>query len=367
MLGLRELFGKSRQPRRPASPGRNTFRPGLEALEDRQLLSATSAWLPLHPSAYDRPLFFGIGKYTGQVVFGGTAGNGWAHTIPGSPKNITDVSAGVAHDGAYDVFARDSSGGVWEWGTDTGGSWRSLGGRYFKIAAGNHGEVFALGSDLNVYENASGTPSGWVKLPGLRAYGDLSVGVDASGNDQVFAISEDRHSIIGHTANPANAWFTTVSDLQYDFTTLSATRDNQVWAVNRSRDLMQISLHFYWFHGPRVFWAATNWGGGGGNGITSISAGTDAQGRDVVYVTDRYQIVSSVEPSTSYGINGWHYEISAITDVAGGVNGYYFVVTARDSTPWAHVTPQYYGQQSGPSFIQLKPSDSSDPWSAWVL
>jgi hypothetical protein len=362
MFGFRKLLANSRRSARPARSNHGSFRPGVEGLEDRQLMSATSAWMPLFPNG--RPLFFGIGKYTGQVEFGGTTSNGWVHTIPGSPNNITDVSAGVARDGNYDVFARDYYGGVWEWGTDTGGAWRSLWGKYLWIAAGNHGEVFAIGTDYNVYENSASTPSGWVKLSGLRAYGGLSVGMDANtGTDYVFAIAEDRLSIAVHSANPADSWQTTVRDTGYDFSMISATRHNQVWATSRG-SLFEIMPSMV---NGRVKWSATNWGKDpwGTLGIKGLATGTDALGHDVTYVLDTGGIVSEVETTPGYGVHGWHYASDGSAEVAGGVNGYYYTVSQSDSRPRAHLPPANPNYDSS---LLLKPSDpKGDPWSAWAL
>ena len=131
----------------------------------------------------------------------------------------------------------------------------------WKSGGVEHSEVFGLGVGNTVYVNKDS--SGWVSLGGHAQ--QISAGLDAAGNPEVYIIG--RHDAV-YVNDNAKRW----TDLGGDFTAISATAENTVFAIGR---------------GNAVY---VNRGSGfislGGH-AKEISAGVDAAGKPEVYAIGR--------------------------------------------------------------------------------
>jgi hypothetical protein len=114
-----------------------------------------------------------------------------------------------------------------------------------EISAGQGpgGLVFAIGTGGVVYVNhISGNFYTWLDMgdPLGQPVSHISAGLDGNGNDVVYAIGSDG-LIYGHDANwdrPGSRWY--LVDNSGNFTQLSATVHNEVFAIDQFGSLHQI-------------------------------------------------------------------------------------------------------------------------------
>jgi hypothetical protein len=339
MNWLAHLFVQKAKPspRKTRDSARRLARPSLEALEERQLLSATSA-ITYTPAGSTIPahVLYAIDSRTRRLTEyvnsrpvqspGGTLGG------PG----LTAVSASIDQKtGNPEVFALAADHSLWLY--SLAGGWRSLGGSDTEVSAERDGRAFVVDSSnlVRVY-NADGT----VQALGAPAYsydaGDWGSGtyVYAFGisagraaltsstlQDVVYAIGPDG----GIYANAGAGW--QVVDNNHSFSQLSATQDGSVYALDNAGNLYQDS----WTQlstGGGTWVSHTLPGPGSGNYYTQISAGTDLKGNDLVYAVDKYSYLWEAHSRGAWAIH-WHGSsgfVIRVTDISGTDGGrFYFV------------------------------------------
>ena len=139
---LRRLHRHLKQSRRVSAPRLPAFRPQLEALEERQLLSTMSA-INCNSGGVEHQVVYTIGKNNDVLL-----------SVDGrSPVSLggyaKQISAGLDATGHPEVFAIGSDNAVYE---NRGHGWVDLGGNVKQISAGLGNTVYAIGSGNAVYE-----------------------------------------------------------------------------------------------------------------------------------------------------------------------------------------------------------------------
>jgi hypothetical protein len=246
---LTALAKPSRSNRTPARrPG--AAQPTVERLEDRQLLSTTSAIYEPNVEFPSHDLY-AIDAQSHQVVlyqaydFGGSR-----EGALGGPQ-VTDVSASRGAGVGPEVFALATDHAVWV----CTGAWHSLGGWASEISATRDGRVYVIGGNSGVYTNTdNGSPSTWQALGG-RAL-DISAGASQlGGSDEVFAIGWD-HNIWLNTTTNASVW--QLVDNQRSFTRISATQNNEVYALDSNGALYRDDFWVLFYGGHKYTWWMEN-------------------------------------------------------------------------------------------------------------
>jgi hypothetical protein len=315
----------------------------LERLDDRLVPSATSAisigsaWFL--PPARD---LYAIEQSTQQVLKFETSFFGHWEQALGGPR-VLEVSASIdPHTGWSEVFAlsQDSGHSGSLWLCDSGGQWHDLGGSYKHISATRDGQVYAVAADgshvLLFNQNGQatdlGAPADW-SGPYANA---VAAGRGLFGQDEVFVTGPDS-AIYVNSANAPGQW--RLVDNSANFQTLSATQDDQVFALDDTGQLHQENEYSFWFGGIHLdFWAGQNLGGS----YRQISADTDATGHGEVYAlaNDAFSSVYEIDQGTQTSI------AIGVTNVAGADGGYNFDVTSLGNvylydpyaSPWQHFT-----------------------------
>jgi hypothetical protein len=264
MFGFLKSFGnRCSVGRRKTRPTRSP-RLDVELLEGRLVPSTISAvsWqslaLKLSPSGLDfvRPTthhaVYGIGldQSSDRAAFVSTDGGGFVD-LGGYVKAI---SAGLDAKGHPEVYGIGSDDALY---VNKGSGWVDLGGICKAVSATAKDTVYVIGSDNSVFVNAGG--SGYVGLGGYAL--DISAGLDANGNPEVYAIGLD-HALY---VNNGTGWV----DLGGYVKAISATTQNTVYVIGSDNSVF------------------VNAGSGytalGGYAL-QISAGLDANGNPEVFV-----------------------------------------------------------------------------------
>ncbi len=190
----RKLFSGSKKPSRKL-----TFRPQIESLEQREVLSTSSpaphAVLPTPVGGPAVEEVFYIQKSNGGLYFGeydasepslgGVQLNGGQ-----GPQRVQALSAGIGTNGNADVFAEAGDGSLWEYTAGISG-WKQLTAAHQveSFAAVEGGRVFAIFSNgtLQLY-----TPTtGWSKVPTPGTVKALDAVTNTRGLDTVYVLNGD--------------------------------------------------------------------------------------------------------------------------------------------------------------------------------
>jgi hypothetical protein len=205
----------------------------VERLEDRQLLSATSAiaWYGNGIGASLTHRFYAIDAQSSQVVQYDDAHGPKPQQYLYGPC-VTDVSASIGSNGIAEVFALATDHSVW---VNMSGSWHNLGGSATMISAIN-GRVYAIASNGSVWFNTdTGSASTWTNIGGYA----LTISATAyHGQDEVFAIGGD-NNMMAIWVNSTTGVNWQLVDSQRKFSKISATQNNEVYALDATGRLFR--------------------------------------------------------------------------------------------------------------------------------
>jgi hypothetical protein len=207
MFGLQKVFRRSFQSSRPPSRCRSAHRtffeqlggpligpatpsrrpdwkPAVEALEERSLLSATSAVAWTSGGATHSALYaIGLNDNVEVSVDGGSFTD-----LGGYAKQL---SAGLDASNNPEVYAIGADNAVW---LNKGSGWVSLGGYLKAISATIENTIYAIGTNDDVIVGHGVAGSGWFDT-GLKAR-QISAGADG-GNPEVYAIGFNNNVYAG--------------------------------------------------------------------------------------------------------------------------------------------------------------------------
>jgi hypothetical protein len=332
------------RPKPAAGQRLRTFRPQLEQLDSRLLLSSglSSAISIPHSGGVERDWF--TVDATGVVEFQGTTRRNLGSPEPGS--SLGSLCASVdPNTGSGEVFVLYNSHDPEDpFATqlalcDSQGTWHYLnpGGSCSCISATGDGHVYAAvgdyvfgGYDIRYYDsNDKYTDLGMPKnQSGQQLYtNNLAASVGLFGNNEVFTIA---YSTIGQGSFPYAGYIYVNSTSTPDgwrpvdsralFVALSATPNDTVFAVTTDGRLFQETEHLYWGTWHHYYY----WTGqdiSGGSRWAQISADTDASGRDEVYA-----VMSGANQLYLYDQGSWTWKDSDVYDVSGAGGGYFYDV-----------------------------------------
>jgi hypothetical protein len=340
---LKKFFGGRSAPR--ATPRRPASRLELERLDERLLLSATSAVTSLDGHQSD---LYAIDARTRQVVdFHSVGALMTTHTYLGGPQNVTDVAAGFLSFDSVDkpeVVALTAGRAVWAYvpNAEGGYHWNYLGTGFTAISATDDvfGSVFAINQKGQVLENIPyGDPSSWTPFgtPGV-AVTAISASKDQAGNAEVFALGANGHIYLDRfdaNFNP-KPWVTVDSRKAYK--QISANDQNTVYGLGLADGQITKETEFnFWIFGHRIdVWFGSQlpswrvWPLGWVQRFTQISAGTDMAGRDVVYAVGYY----GCQPYVFSAQGQWQrMDGNYAKEICGAAGGWYFDVDRVYSLP----------------------------------
>jgi hypothetical protein len=333
---LKSLRGFS-SAARPTKPGRRprSFRPQLEDLEGRQLLSGTSlisaisynSYNPITNTVQNHHALFAIDRTKQQVV----EYVDQTRYALGGPK-VTDVSASIDQSFSIfghrpEVFALNTSGLLWRWAPSTG--WLQLGGptQFAEISATRDGQVYA---DTYLIHNTTSVDlidaTGKTYYLGANFY-DVSAGRDASGRDEVFALGFDNHIYVNDAGTPTG-W--QLVDGSRQFYRISATQHGEVYALDTTGNLFQESLvtaSVYMLVQPvsLTYWSATQYAQGP---FYSISADSADSTHDEVYTLDLSGNAYRIGPQ-----GGAVRVATGVSEIAGADGGWFYEVGSWGGIP----------------------------------
>jgi hypothetical protein len=176
------------------SGSKSTFRPQLEALETREVLSTSSA--ALHAVSSGPPISiddrggqsdFYINLSTHLLKLNTQVLNG----KPNTPSAVQALSAGHDPDGSPDVFVTAGDGSFWKYNSGVvGGSWSKLlgPGKVKSFAAVDDGHVYAIFADNTLHEYIG---SNWFQVPNSGKVKALDAVTDKFGYDAIFVLNTD--------------------------------------------------------------------------------------------------------------------------------------------------------------------------------
>jgi hypothetical protein len=194
---LRALVGSwKRSGKRPAVA--RSYRPSIESLEERLVLSTSSASIHAVKDLFGESHVFYINKADHKFYMHDVHGY---HLLSGA-YTVNSFSAGLDRTGHADVFINDGLNHMWEW--DSSG-WHQLNEpeRMTGFAAVKGGRLYAVGADRALWQyttpytivkpifNITIHIGGWVRLDGPGAVMSIDAVTDAAGRDAVFAIRGD--------------------------------------------------------------------------------------------------------------------------------------------------------------------------------
>jgi hypothetical protein len=193
-------------------------------------------------------------------VFGLTAtGEMWVHNDQtgwqDSHGAVNTITVGTDAAGRDEVWALVSNGTVWSYAQ---GVWTNTNGRLASIQAG-HGEVFGLtaAGELWVYNDQTG----WLDSQG--AVNTISVGTDAAGRDEVWAL-DSNGTVWSYDQNVWNNTNGKLASIQ--------AGHGEVFGLTAAGEL--------WVYNDQTGWLDSQ------GLVVAFSVGMDAAGRDEVYVLD---------------------------------------------------------------------------------
>jgi hypothetical protein len=315
-------------PSRPAARGRRAVRPQLERLDDRLVLSATSAITTTHQwggYSYTTHDLYAIDNYNRVLDYGTSP---WGHsTIPlGAPPNtgVSDVSASVdPGTGNAEVFALGQDHRLYL--CDPNGTWHNFGGSYKGLSATRDGQVYAVtsdGSDVRLVNgNGNATDLG-APDDGTGPYASRSIAASVGwfGGDEVFAIGGGGEIYV-NSAGSSGGWrlVDRFSGNSPSFQTLAGGPNDEVFALDSNGHLWQESEHFatYRWYGY-FYWSHQDISGG----LTykALSADRDAAGNDEVYA------LTTDNTLYLHDQGSWQWRDSYVSAVSGADGGYFFDV-----------------------------------------
>jgi hypothetical protein len=316
-------------PHSPATRSTSVRRPQLEQFEDRLVPSTLSSAISIPHVSYFGGLpirwterdWYTVDRSTNHVVeFEGTTRHDLG-VLPG----ITALSASVdPKTGRGDVFALRGYGELWR--CDSSGTWYDLawrsGGYYTSISATRDGHVFAVDPSVgelfsvDSYGNPTslGSPAGGISRTNSVVAASVAGGGLFGSGDEAFVIGANQAIYV----RVGNHW--SLVDNSAKFVSLSATRDNTVFAVTASGKLYQetesIKINGWYI---QTYWVGHDLSAG----LTftpTISADLDSSGQSEVYAVDvngtLYQYDQGVYNEPWIGV----------TDVSGADGGQYYHV-----------------------------------------
>jgi hypothetical protein len=254
MHGILNWF-RSVFPSEPNRGRRRAVRPQLEQLDDRLVPSVTSgistthSWRWMQWTNHD---FFAIDAGSHQAVRYEIASPWETNSrTPLYGPQVTDVSASVdPATGNAEVFALGTDGALWR--CDSNGTWHGLGGKYQLLSATRDGQVYAETNypgylSVRLINGSGGyTDLGSPVANGTSYAVDISAGVGYWGQDQVFAIGPNGGLFVNPSNTPGD-W--RLIDNSAYFRTLSATRDDQVFAQDWNGQIHLDTDHYAWSYG----------------------------------------------------------------------------------------------------------------------
>jgi hypothetical protein len=220
MFGLAKLFSKEHKP----SPKRN-FKPQLESLEKREVMSASSLSLHAVTDVYGNNLavFEGTSPYegnqfTGLIFSTNQLGNAGAQSnliptgIANTPNSVASFSLGLDANGRGDLFVKATDGSFWDLSEHGWVKLQTPGNiQVESFAAVDGGRVYAIFQDgsLNVFTPtgvSNSAPAPYIVLPppGTQPFGTwehvygagsvtaLDAVTDKYGYDAVFVENADK-------------------------------------------------------------------------------------------------------------------------------------------------------------------------------
>jgi hypothetical protein len=324
----------------------------LEILENRLVPSATAAitWEKVvggtwpnyqYQATHD---FYAIDSNTNSVV---KYEDGQRTDLGAPPGGAVDLSAGLDYtqgDPPYLYALSGSNHSIW---CNEIGIWFQLGqgSSYQQISAARYNGVYALSLkgnvelvDLSGYEHFLGAPGGGYRWRGQAL--TISAGFDNTTNSfQVFAVGWNHAIYVDKTdiwMQNSTGW--QLVDNQARFTQLSATFNNEVYALDSSG-----GLYREWFnHGGGLSWwyglhlAAYQYGQGTAASYQSLSAGTDVYGQDEVYVIDQFN------NAIVYAANNSPYIVDYnVKELSATEGGWFFDVNYAPNNLWGGTPWQY--------------------------
>jgi hypothetical protein len=281
-------FSSNRFSGQKMSSGKSTFRPQLEALETRAVLSTSSASLHAVTDVFgDNVAIFlqsTAGKAPQLTTSSNILGNEGAENstiptgVPNTPNGVQSFSVGLDSNGHTDLFVKALDGSFWFIG---GHGWSQIqlpgNSQVESFAAVDGGRVYALFQDnsLNVL-TAQGVaahapslvtippytppPRTWAHVYGAGSVTALDAVTDKNGHDAVFVENADKS--FGEFYSPTNAWLSVPAGQAY------------IGPYTQLASAGQIS-HFY-VGGPTTTTFSQ---------VVAFSAGTDANGYADVFAT----------------------------------------------------------------------------------
>jgi hypothetical protein len=326
------LFGSAAPGRRP------DWKPAVEALEERALMSTTSA-VAWTSGGVTHSTFYAIGQNDNVEV----SVDGGAFTdLGGYAKQL---SAGLDVFNKPEVYAIGADNAVW---LNKGSGWVSLGGYLKEISATVENTIYGIGIDDNIYLSHGAPGLGWFNT-GLKAR-QISAGADAIGNPEVYAIGFNNNVYAGNgSGGPAGFanWGGYVKQI-------SATVDSTVYAIGADNAVYKDS------------------GSGSGSGWVSlggyakqISAGIDGAFGPFVFAISLNDGLLSNHGSGWVNFGGYVTQISGPSISSFGVHPPADLAYAV--APGSHAALLHQGASftSIGGYVQLPSGSASDNTNSW--
>jgi hypothetical protein len=288
---------------------KSTFRPQIEALETREVLSTSSSALHAvspSPSAPFEQNDFYIDLNTHLLNLNSVVLNG----KPNTPSAVQSLSAGHGPDGGADVFVTAGDGSFWKWWD---GRWSKLlgPGQVKSFAAVDGGSVYAIFADNTLHECIG---SSWLRVLNSGTVQALDAVTDKFGHDAIYVLNTDNTFGVIYTVpvvSVPGAKSGIVNPPRTVYTQLAAA-------------------HF----------AYTGYGSITLPGVITFSAGTDLSGKADVYAESW---TGFLEKNVGNTPNGWSgvamrgtFQLFSATD-----NGAVWVI-GTDNTPYGVVSSALY-------------------------
>jgi hypothetical protein len=324
---LRSLFGQTTSPRRLSgspTPTATRFRPRVESLDERVVLSTASASVHAVTEGFDHPAAFYINRQDGAFYE-----NDYYHGTRelSGPGTVQTFSAGLDRNGYADVFVKDGAGALWEW-KDWGQGWQRL------LGPDAHVGSFAAVDVERVYVVMGGTDTVWRWSPEL-------VSTDSSGNQ--------------HVVDPGGFTFVLNFVKSIDAVSLYAPNSayDAVFTLNDDASFGEFYLgHYAQLSGP-------------GTVQSGFSAGVDAQGGPDVYV-----LAGDGQFWEHNSYQGWKWLDGAaqVRAISASAREVVYVIAADstlvkyDTNPYRHTGTLKTSVYSGCTFTEI--SSAFDIWSS---
>jgi hypothetical protein len=301
------------------------FRPAVEQLEGRELMSATTSAVSWGPPQAPYSAMFAIDSSTHHVVEYWDTNNQANRSdlsFWGGPAQASAVSAGLDGQGNPEVYVLGSDHSVWSchsgawfpaWSQLASPGWAT------QISGTRDGYVFAVGPGGNVFENAGsgnantwqslGAPSWTIYWGGMQFTFSGATQVSAPNRFMVYAIS-DNHAIYAYD----NGW--QLIDSGHYFTEIAAGAHATVFAIDYGGALYSVALSRW---GPQ--WREFNIGNPeSGSRFVDLSVGQNFGGFDQLYTVNSW--------GDAYRLDnyGWQFVDAGVHEIAAADNNTFFDV-----------------------------------------